>query len=174
MFEKLQTLSKKNTVTASDFSSALQLLKALEANFCTDYIIKKNDVDSVIAGRTYLFGEICIKNNSADAVKEYINYIKRHHTSAEKQISTSFEKLFVERPEDVLSAIGDDEDLLNRLELGFVNNHAHLTSKNYKAVFYRVNPQIKHIYSKYKKAIDYLLGEIGGQLKNPESNKKVS
>jgi hypothetical protein len=173
VFKRLQDLSKKNTVTPADFSSALLLVKALEANFCTDYIINKNGVDSVIAGRASLFGEICVKNNSTIAVEEYINYIKRHHGSAEKQISFSFEKLFTQRPGDVLSFIGYDEDLLNKLEWGFVNNHTHLNRKNYRTVFYRVNPQIRHIYPKYKKAIDYLLSEIGGELKDGEPNKKV-
>jgi len=166
VFEKLQTLSKKNTVTPAEFSGALQLLKALEANFCTDYIINKNGVDSVITGRTFLFGEICIKNNSTAAVEEYINYMKRHHASAEEQINFSFEKLFIQRPEDVLSFVGSDEDLLNKLEWGFVHNHTHLNRKNYRTVFYRANPQIRRIYPKYKKAIDYLLGEIRGELKD--------
>jgi len=143
---------------------AVQLLKKLERDKCSDYIGKNG---SVITGRTYLFARICIVRNSQKSVEEYIKYLKRQHSSAEEQLSFSFEEIFVQRPEDVLSLIKNDHDLLNQLGWGFVNNHSglDLTAKNCKKVFFQVNPKVKEIYPKYKKEIDYLINDIAGELK---------
>jgi hypothetical protein len=170
-FRKLEILTRKEVVTDSEFTKALALVKSLEKNDCVDYVKKRNGEEYIESGRTSLFGDICLKNNSLNAVQEYINYIKRHSGSAEEQISFSFEKLFAKQPGYVLSIVGYNKDLLNLLEWGFVNNHG-LTSKNYKIVFFSINSELKIIYPKYKKAIDYLLREIGEDVKDWESNKK--
>lgn len=170
-FRKLEILSRKGLVTDSEFMTALTLVKSLEKNDCVDYVKKKNGEEYVESGRTSLFGDICLKNNSLNAIQEYINYMKRHHGSAEEQISFSFEKLFARQPEFVLSIVGYNKDLLNQLEWGFVNNHS-LTSKNYKTVFFDINPEVKTTYPRYKKAIDYLLTEIGAEIKDWKSSRK--
>jgi hypothetical protein len=183
-FKKLESTSQKVIVTDSEFTDALTLVRNLERNKCSDYIKKRNGEEYVVASLTYLFGEICLKNNSSNAVHEYINYMKRHHGSTEEQISFSLERLFVKQPGYVLSSTGYNKDLLNQLVWGFVNNHYYtekdqkkvtkngssnikpqLNKANYKALFYRINPKVKAIYPKYKKAIDYLLNEIGLELK---------
>jgi hypothetical protein len=171
-FKGLMAISREKTVTDSEFKIALRLVKNLDFNTCPDYIKKKNGEEYVAAGLTSLFGEICLKNNSHNAVNEYINYMKRNSGSAEEAISFCFEKLFVQQPEYTLSLIGYNKGLLNELEWGFVSNETDLTSKNCKKRFYQINPGLKAVYPKYKKAIDYLLSEISGELKNWESNKK--
>jgi hypothetical protein len=184
-FRKLELLSRKQTVTDSEFTNALRLVKNLDRNKCSDYIKKRKGEKYVEASLTGLFGKICLKNNSLNAVKEYINYEKRHHGSAEEQLSFSLEELFTRQPEYVLSTIGHDEYLLNSLEWGFVNNHYYtnedqekirkntdakvkpqLNTTNYEEVFYKINPGIKEIYPKYKKSIDYLLNQIRLELKS--------
>ncbi|MCO5945332.1 hypothetical protein [Mucilaginibacter flavidus] len=184
-FRKLETLSRKQVVTDSEFTIVLRLVKNLDRNKCSDYIKKRNGQEYVVAVLTELFGKICLKNNSLNAVKEYVNYVKRHHGSAEEQLSFSFEELFVRQPEYVLSTIGYDEYLLNSLVWGFVNNHYYtsddqkkvtkntdgkvkpqLNTTNYKEVFYKTNPGIKDIYPKHKKSIDYLLSQIRLVLKS--------
>jgi hypothetical protein len=164
-FKTLTYISKKDSVTDSDLNAAVQCVKTLEERRCEDYTGKKNGVEYVIATCTSLFGDICLKKNDFKAVDAYIKYMNREHGSAEEQISFSLEKLFVQRPEDVLSLIGYNKDMLNQLEWGFVNNHAHLTTKNYRKVFYSVNSELKIIYLKHKKAIDYLLNAIDLELK---------
>jgi hypothetical protein len=167
-FKELYSLSKKDTITPNELSASLQIVKALELNRCTDYnkTNKKGDllIDETL---TSILGKICLKSNSHVAINAYINYMKRHHGSAEEEISFSFERLFVQQPEYVLTVIGYDKTLLNQLEWGFVNNHSKpgLTAKNYKTVFYQVNPKIKTVYPKYKKQIDYLLNTISNELK---------
>ncbi|MDO3625534.1 hypothetical protein [Mucilaginibacter sp. BT774] len=165
-FKALTIISKKYSLTDLDLDISVQLLKKLERDKCYDYIGKKNGHEYVIASRTYLFGQICLKRNSHSAAREYINYLKREHGSAEEQLSFSFEKIFAKRPEDVLSLLRNDHDLLNQLGWGFINNHsAELTEKNCKAVFFKVSPKIREIYPKYKKEIDYLLNDIANELK---------
>jgi len=164
-FQQLIVFSKKHVITNDDFLASLAIVKNLESNNCLDYVVKKNGEETVISGRTYLFGEICLKNNSRHAVKEYVNYIKRHRGSAEEQISFSFERLFVNRPEDVLSVIGLNNFFLDHLVWGYLNNHDNLHPQNYKEMFFRINPKAKALYPKYKKHIDYLLKEIAAQLK---------
>jgi len=170
-FRKLEILSRKELVTDSEFTKALALVKSLEKGNCVDYVKKRNGEEYVESGRTSLFGDVCLKNNSLTAVREYVNYMKRHNGSAEEEIGLSFEKLFAKHPEYVLSLVGYNKDLLNQLEWGFVNNNG-FTSKNYRAVFFSINPEIKIVYPKYKKAIDYLLNEIGEEAKDWKTNKK--
>ena len=184
-FRKLELLSRKQIVTDPEFTIALRLVKNLDRSKCSDYIKKRNGQEYVAAVLTELFGKICLKNNSLNAVKEYINYEKRHHGSAEEQLSFSLEELFAGQPEYVLSTIGYDEYLLSSLEWGFVNNHYYtsddqekvtkssdadvkpqLNTANYKEIFYKINPGIKEIYPKYKKSIDYLLDQIRLDLKS--------
>ena len=167
-FKELYVLSKKDTIIPNELSASLKIVKALELNHCTDYN-KTNKKGGLLIDETLtsLFGKICLKSNSHEAIKAYIDYMKRHHSSAEEEISFSFERLFVQQPEYVLSVIGYDKTLLNQLEWGFLNNHwkPHLTQKNYKAIFYQVNPKVNAIYPKYKKEIDYLLNTISTELK---------
>jgi len=189
-FRKLDVLSRKQIVTDSEFTIVLRLVKNLDRNRCSDYIRKRKGQEYVVGGLTALFGEICLKNNNLNAVKEYVKYVKRHHGSAEEQLSFSFEELFVRQPEYVLSTIGYDEYLLNSLEWGFVNNHYYtsddqkkvtkntdakvkpqLNTTNYKGVFYKMNPGIREIYPKYKKSIDYLLEQIRLELKSDKNLK---
>ncbi|MEO7211572.1 hypothetical protein [Mucilaginibacter sp.] len=172
-FKKLFTLSNQATVSDPAFTAGLKIFKKLEAGKCYDYTTKNaKRQDSVIASRTEIFGDICLKANSRRAIKEYIAYLNRHTGSAEEQLSFSFERLFVQQPADVLSVIGTDKRLLGHLVWGFVNNHynagpdnSKLNSKNYSAIFYRVNPHIKQLYPKYKIQIDYLLSAIKSELK---------
>lgn len=169
-FKKLITIARKDSITDSDIFIAVKLVKELEKTRCSDYTGKKNGQAYVIATRTGLFGEICIKKNNYNAVNEYIKYMKREHGSAEEQLSFSFEKIFVERPADVLSLIGNDADLLNSLEWGFVNNES-FTSKNCRTRFFQVAPAAKVLYPKYKTQIDYLIKEIAEDEKGIETDK---
>ena len=167
-FKELTTISKKDSITDKDLDIAVQLLKKLEKDKCSDYIGKKNGNEYVISGRTYLFGQICLKTNSQSAVKEYINYLKREHGSAEEELGYLFEKIFIQQPEYVLLMTENNENLLNQLAWGFLNNHyGQLTAKNYKKMFFEINPKVKRIYPKYKKSVDYLLHEIYEEIKNP-------
>jgi len=165
-FKSLTIISKKDSLTDSDLDISVQLLKKLERDRCSDYIGKKHGNEYVISGRTYLFGQICLRRNNYNAVNEYINYMKRNSGSAEEQISVSFEQIFAKRPKDVLSIIGSDKKMLNDIVWGFVNNESALTNKNYRKRFYQAIPQAKDIYSTHKKQLDYLLAEIYSELKS--------
>ena len=170
-FKALTIISKKDSLTDMDLDISVQLLKKLERNKCSDYIGKKNGREYVISGRTYLFGEICLRRNNYNAVKEYINYMKRNSGSAEEQISFSFERIFAKRPEDVFTIIGFDKKLLDDIVWGFLNNESALTNRNYKKRFYQAIPQAEGFHMKYKKQIDYLLAEISAELKSLEADK---
>jgi len=163
-----------------ELNIAVQLLKKLEQDKCSDYIEKNG---SVIAGRTYLFGEICLKKNNEEAVSQYINYLNRQHGSAEEELSYALGRLFQKQPKSVLLQVRDNKYLLDHLVWGFLNNHyyspgnidkLHKKSKpvtpqlninNYKKIFFDVNPQIKELYPEHKKQLDYLLHSIYLELK---------
>jgi hypothetical protein len=165
-FKLLQSLSKNATITNAVFDEAVLITKKLESNKCADYAVNKTGVETVAASRTELFGGLCLKKNNLHAVTEYINYMKRQHGSAEEELSFLFERLFVQRPEDVLVIMGNSKDLINQLAWGFVNNHYedHVTTANYKATFYKINPKIKRIYPQYKNQIDKILAGIASEL----------
>jgi hypothetical protein len=169
-FKKLIVIARKDSITDSDILVAVKLVKELEKTKCSDYTGKKNGQDSVIATRTGLFGEICLKKNDHKAVDEYIKYMKREHGSAEEQLSFYFEKIFVKRSADALALIGNNTDLLNSLEWGFVNNE-HFTSKNLGTKFFEIIPTAKELYPQYKKQIDYLIKEITEEEKDIENSK---
>ena len=183
-FEQLKNGCREKTISLKDFSKYLKTIKKLENIKCFDYVQVKDGQEYVETGLTFLFGQICILTNNEIAVKEYINYLKRHSGSAEEQRSFSFEKIFVQNPTRTLSLINYDTELLNHIVWGFINNRLYgvkdpyksdpnkaytvyykelkivLNSKNYSNVFYKVNPTLKTNYLKYKKQIDYLLVTI--------------
>lgn len=167
-FKLLQSLSKNAIITDSVFDKGVLLTKRLEANKCADYTINKNGVENLIANRTELFGGLCLKKNNLHAVAEYIKYMKRQSGSAEEEMCFLLEKLFVQRPEDVLVTIGNDKSLINQLAWGFINNHYsdNLTTTNYRTAFYKINHKIKAIYPHYKSQIDKVLAEIKAELED--------
>jgi len=138
---------------------------------------------------TYIFGKICLIKNDSNAVRVYIDYMRRNENSAEEQISFSFEYLFVKQPEFILSNCIHNDWLLDHLAWGFMNNRYYgvqdpyednpnkaftvyynppkpvLNDKNCKEIFYKVNPSLIKLYPKYKKQVDYLLNTISEGLK---------
>ena len=91
-------------------------------------------------------------------------------------------------PETTLQQIGTDQDLLDRLIWGFINNRYYgavnpYIDKNYKYVvndtiqpkpvlnknncekiFFETNPILQDLYPKYKEQIDYILKGAKDQL----------
>src|SRR6185312_9280034 len=140
-FKRLLIFSKKDKVSDTEFLTVLQMVKKMELQQCSDYVVSKNGeviIDETLAS---LFGKICLTGNSRNAIKAYIEFVKRNMGSADEEMSILLEKLFVKHPQYVLSIVGYDKDLLNQLEWGFVNNHG-VTSKNYKTVFFGINPEL--------------------------------
>ncbi|HTI59168.1 hypothetical protein [Mucilaginibacter sp.] len=161
-FKKLTSIYDKHAVTDSDFAITVKLVKQLEKLRCGDYTGKKNGSEYVMGTRTQLFGDICLKKDDTTSVSEYINYLNRQHGSADENLSYQFERIFEKHPEFVLSKIGNNKYLLDHLVRGFWNNHysKHLTTKNYKQIFFEYYSQLKEDYPQYKKQVDYLLHSI--------------
>jgi hypothetical protein len=109
--------------------------------------------------------------------------------SAEEQLDFSFENIYVKKPESVLVEIGKQDSsyiqrLLSDLAWGFVNNRAYgitdpfaddqfkamtvyynppkviLDSTNYRFIYFSLNPDIKKLYPKYRKYIEFELSEV--------------
>jgi len=174
-FKALTIISEENSISDTELETAVRLLKKLEHDKCSDYVTKNG---TVIADRTHLFGEICLKKNDKKSVYEYVDYLKRQRGSAEEELSFVFERLFQRQPKTVLLEVGDDKYLLDHLTWGFLNNHYYspkdserikkksgsvaqqLNRNNYKKIFFEQNPQIKELYPGHKKQIDYLLHSI--------------
>jgi len=181
LYERLSAISKMNQVSDKEFTESLGIVKELDSIHCNDYDAIINGQKYCINSLTFLFGVVCVKHNSTKAIIEYLKYMNLRSESAEEELAFSLERLFRKRPEDVLNYGGS---LLDELAWGFVNNHYYgvidpfendpnksftrnnnpskqvLTQKNYKEIFYEVNPTLKINYAKYQKQIDYLLNEI--------------
>jgi len=166
--DQLLSYSKKKQINSSQFSSALQIFRNLEAKHELDAAVRRSRYDDESSETVLrIFGKICLHSKSPIAVDEFIKFIKRQKGSANEQIPMSFEPLFAKWPDYVLIRIANDKDLINQLEWGFVNNHFHdLTTKNCEIFFYSLNPKIKYLYPKYKKQIDYLISKAIGDLKS--------
>jgi hypothetical protein len=187
-FKKLTSISKKDSINDSDLVIAVQLVKKLEEERCTDYTGRKNGEEYVITTRTGLFGKICLKKNDEKAVSQYIDYLNRQRGSAEEELSYVFERLFQRQAKSVLLKVDGDKYLLDHLVWGFLNNHYYnskdidkvrggsntippqLNVNNYKKIFFGLSPQVKGIYPEYKKSIDYLLSQIYAELKKTKLN----
>ena len=66
--------------------------------------------------------DICIKIGGNLGVDYYFDYMMLTKGSAEEERSFALERLFVKYPEIVLNRIGKDNDFLNHLTWGFLNN----------------------------------------------------
>ncbi len=187
-FELLKSACSKRTMTETEFTTYLTTVRKLEGSKYTDYVQKKNDQEYVETGLTFLFGQLCLIAQSDKSVQEYIGYLKRNSGSAEEQRSFSFECLFKQNPERVLSLIKSDQELLDHLVWGFMSNRLYgvndpyqkdpskaytvyekepkrvLTTQTYKDIFYKTYPSLKN-NKVYSKQIDYLLTTICAGLK---------
>ena len=165
---QLLSYSKKTQIDSVQFSLALKIFRSLETKRELDVAARRSRHDDESSATVVrMFGKICLNSDRPVAVDEYIKFMKRQKGSADEEISSCFEPLFAKWPGYILSHIANDKDLLDLLEWGFVNNHFHdLTPKNYRAIFFSLNPGIKDIYPKYKKQIDHLLATAGIQLKS--------
>lgn len=179
-FELLKSACSKSKLKEAEFVSYLTIVKKLESNKCLEYVQKNNGIEYIETGLTYLLGELCLIANSDESVEEYIKYLKRNSGSAEEQRSFSFEYLFKQNPERVLSFIKYDKELLDHLVWGFMNNRLYgendpyqkepnkaftvydkepkrvLTTQTYKNIFYKTYPSLKN-NNEFSKQIDYLL-----------------
>ena len=164
-FEYLYHLSRKRVVTYHEYLTSVPVVVNLEKNRCSDYVVKHKGVEVTIASLTYMFGQICLKCDDERSITGFIKYLNRHRGSAEEEPACSLERIFVKNPVKVLSIIGSNKENLDLLEWGFVNNHYRdLNQRNCKEVFYKVNPQTKYIYYRYKNQFDYLLRSIFQEL----------
>jgi hypothetical protein len=187
LFEKLIDISEKEKISNQDFNDCLIIVDSLDE--CDFYYKTIGNEIYAITSLTFLFGEICYKTNTPKATNSYMDYRIRYMGSAEEQLSFSFEQLFTIQPKLIMDEIKKKDEklqkeLLQDLAWGFCNNRAMgtedpykddpfkamtyyddtlkrvLTSKNYKELFYKVNPQVKLLYPFYTESIDFLLNEI--------------
>ena len=122
----------------------------------------------------------------------YFKYLDFTKGSAEEERSFALERLFVKFPEIVFNRIGKNEELLNDLTGGFLNNRYYgaknpfenndyiamtvyengpnqiLNKDNCKDIFYETNPSLKAKYNDYKFQIDYIINASIESLKENE------
>lgn len=189
LFKFLMESGNKKSLTLVEFQKCKKIVDSLWRHQCYDYVKTINEENFGITTLTLEFGKICLKANSEIAVNAYIEYLNNNKGSAEEQLDFSFENIFVQRPENVLSYISKQDSstqntLLSRLSWGFVNNRLYgsvdpmqddpfkamkvfddppkkiLNTKNYKDIYFSLNPMIKKLYSKYKTYIDLEFSKI--------------
>jgi len=192
-FDKLLIIKENSKVSQTDLEKSWQITKKLYTLKYTDYI------DSVANGTSYvshsltkIFSDICIKTGGELGVDYYFNYLTLTKGSAEEERSFALERLFVKYPEIVFNKIGTDNDLLNDLTWGFLNNRYYgvinpletedftamtvyengpkpiLNKDNCKSIFFETNPSMKTKYSDYKYQIDYIINSAIENLKENE------
>jgi hypothetical protein len=192
-FDKLLMIKEKSKVLQTDLEKSWQITKKLYRLKYTDYI------DSVANGTSYVshsltrtFSDICIKAGGKLGVDYYFDYLTFTNGSAEEERSFALERLFVKYPEIVLNKIGKDNDLLNDLTWGFLNNRYYgaknpleendytamtvydngpkptLNKDNCKSIFFETNPSMKTKYNDYKYQIDYIINAAIESLKENE------
>lgn len=187
-FEQLEPFSRLEVVDDSLLSICNDILDTLIKNNCDDYTVFENGQSVSYYSLTGLYGKICQKSNSSMGVASFVSYLKKNRSSAEEQLSFSFESIFVERPVIVLQEITKDKNsreyLLDKLAWGFVNNRIYgakdpyenepykamtihfdppervLTISNYREIFYAINPAIPALYNDNKEIIDEFLKKV--------------
>ena len=192
-FDKLLMIKEKTKVSQTDLEKSWQITKKLYNLKYTDYIDSvANRASYVSHSLTRTFSDICIKTGGKFGVDYYFNYLTLTKGSAEEERSFALERLFVKYPEIVLNKIGKDNDLLNDLTWGFLNNRYYgainpiedkdytamtvyengpkpiLNKDNCKSIFFETNPTMKTKYSDYKYQIDYIINTAIESLKENE------
>ncbi len=198
LFNQLFKISKQDKVNSSDFQRSKNLVDSLSYRFCDHVIILP---DSIYTSLTYTYGRICLKANSTESVNSFLKYRLDHKGSAEEMLSFTLENLFVKKPDIILQEISrydsiTKEDILNDLIWGFLNNRTYgatdpfefnpfkamtyyenppktvLNFKNYKDLYFKVNPRTIDLYPKYKRFYDYILKGIYLELLDQEERIK--
>lgn len=200
LFKFLMESGNKKSLTLVEFQKCKRIVDSLWMHQCYDYVKTVNEENYAITTLTLEFGKICVKANSDIAVKAYIEYLNKNKGSAEEQLYFSFENIFVQRPESVLSQISTQDSmtknrLLWGLAWGFANNRLYgaldplqddpfkamtvfdnppkpiLNSRNYKDIYFSLNPDIKKLYPKYKTYIDIEFSNILDMIGFEEQHK---
>jgi hypothetical protein len=190
-FDQLLTILNKENILKDDMLESWEIVRELYLNNYMFYI------DSVKDGISYTshslsktYSDICIKAGNNTGIDYYFKYMDLTSNSAEEERSFALERIFVQYPEIVLNKIGKNEDLLNDLTWGFINNRYYgaqnpfdnkdytaittsdtsnipkLNKDNCKDIFYETNPGLKNKYEKYKYQIDYIINNSVKELTN--------
>jgi hypothetical protein len=180
-FDELLLIKNKAQVSSADLEKSWQISKKLDSLNYTYYDSIVNNEKYIIHSLTKTFSDICIKAQANLGVDYYLKYLDFTNGSAEEERSFALERLFVKFPEIVFVKIGQDEDLLNDLVWGFVNNRYYgakspfdnndftamtfyedgpkpiLNQDNCKSIFFETNPTLKEKYKDYQFQIDYII-----------------
>ena len=181
-FEQLIKYKESPVITDNDLKKCCHILDSLLKNKCTYFILKREYHNYFTL--TSIFGDICLKANSPNSVKAYIDYYLKNYNSPEEQLEYSLEDIFIKRPKDVMNEIvkrnsSEKGPLLFGLAFGFGETYDNLTpvdTINYKEKFFSLNPNIGMIYPTFKDEFDSILSQIKNMLifslKMDNQNKK--
>jgi hypothetical protein len=181
-FKQLIKFHDSVEITDNDLKKCCHIVDSLLKNNCTYFILKREYHNYFTL--TSIFGDICVKANSTNSVKAYIDYYLKNPNSPEEQLEYSLEDIFFKRPKDVLNEIvkrnsSERGQLLFGLAFGFgetYNSITPLDTINYQKKFFSQNADIITIYPTFKKEIDSILIQIKNMLifsikMDNESNK---
>lgn len=189
IFDKLLDVLEQGKINQTELQKCWQITSDLHLIRYTNYI------DSVVNKATYVshsltktYSDICIKAGDSIGVKYYFKYLTLTIGSVEEERSFALERLFVKYPEITLKQIGNNEELLNSLAWGFLNNRYYgaknpfenedysamtvyengpkpiLNMDNCKDIFFETNPSLKNKYSTYKYQIDFIINSAKSEL----------
>jgi hypothetical protein len=188
-FDTLLLFKGKSIVSETDLEKSWQITRKLFNLRYTDYIDCIADESRYVShSLTKTFSDICIKAGGKLGVEYYLKYWHLSKGSAEEERSFALERIFVRNPEEVLNQIGRDNDILEDLTWGFLNNRYYgaknpfedteysaltvyeagpkpiLNKMNCKSIFFETNPVLKIKYKEYKYQIDYIINSAIDQL----------
>jgi len=188
-FDILIETLEKDKISIREFNKCKNITNELSNYNYYDYIDSVNNRTLYIShSLTKTFADICIKYGGEYGVKYYLDYVNQNMGSAEEEISFSLERIFMKYPETTLKQIGTDQDLLDKLIWGFINNRYYgavnpyenkdyraitkyedeprpiLNKNNCEKIFFETNPILHDLYPKYKEQIDYILKGAKEQL----------
>lgn len=125
-FDYLLNVLKQKKLSQTELQNCWLIVKDLYRARYTDYIDSiANNTSYVSHSLTKTYSEICIKTEGSVSVDYFFKYMTLTEGSAEEERSFSLERLFVKFPEIVLKHIGKNEELLDALTWGFLNNRAY-------------------------------------------------
>ena len=190
-FDKLLRLKMKENINKTDLENGWQIAKKLYTLRYTDYIDSvSNNASYISHSLTRTFSDLCINAGEQIGVDYYFKYLTFTNGSAEEERCFGLERLFVKFPLIVLNQIGKNEDFLNDLTWGFLNNRYYgsknpfehedytamtvnengpkpiLTKDNCKSIFFETNPTLKAKYADYQYQIDYIINNAIEELAN--------
>ena len=200
LYDQIIPYSKLKIVSDDDLKFCSDIVYQIRDMRCQFHVVITDSVNYIDFSLTWLYYQICSKNQSDKGLNSFFNYLYKNKNSAEEELSFCFEKFFYREPIKVLKMISrvdsiDQKYFLDCISWGFINNRsfgkddphndlpnkamictidtisAILNLENHENMFYTTYPVLKDNHS-FSSVNSYLVNSIKEYLIWAENYRK--